>query len=239
MTPNKIELGCGANKRPGFFGIDIQPGPQVDLVLNIENAKLPFPDDSVDYIYSSHTFEHLDAPGSPIQVLRDIVRVSKHLATLEIWTPYGKSNDGFLFGHRNFYTETHWKHICFEYDSFYLGHGPGRFLWVRTQYVLFPGILESLSLLNIPLDFAIEHMFNIVLEFGIFLTVDKTRNKAESPQFPKREFGYRRGETLNSNTRNERQLEVKEEKSKRYLNSRPLALAQRLCRKLFGLTEPY
>ena len=43
--------------------------------------------------FSSHTFEPLCAPGSPIQTLREIVRVFKHNAELEIWTPCG-SNRG-------------------------------------------------------------------------------------------------------------------------------------------------
>ena len=57
--PTKVELGCGANKRPGFFGIDIADSPDVDLVLDIERQQLPFADDSVDYVYTSRAFEHL------------------------------------------------------------------------------------------------------------------------------------------------------------------------------------
>src|ERR1700730_9732571 len=93
VTPNKVELGCGLNKRPGFFGIDIARAAGVDLVLDIEREALPFPDSSIDYLYSSHTFEHLAAPGAPIQTLREIVRIGKHGGDLEIWTPYGKSDD--------------------------------------------------------------------------------------------------------------------------------------------------
>jgi hypothetical protein len=197
MTPQKVELGCGSNKRKGFYGIDVAAGPGVDLVLDIERNPLPFPNDSISHIYSSHTFEHLEAPGSPIQTLREIVRVAQHGATVEVWTPYGNSNDALLFGHRIFYTETHWKHICFEYDDFYLGHGcRGRFRWMRTQYVLRRGILEELEALQIPTGFAMEHMVNIALEFGVFLKVDKTRTKAESPQFPVRELCYERNNVL-------------------------------------------
>src|SRR5579875_2672321 len=185
----RVELGCGTHKRDGFFGIDIAPGPSVDLVLDIERQHLPFPDNSIEHIYSSHTFEHLEAPGSPIQVLREIVRVAKPDALVEIWTPYGKSNDAFLFGHRLFYTETNWRHICFEYDDFYLGEGVcGRFDWQSTEYVLWPGIRPSLDALHIPLDFALDHMFNIALEFGVFLRVDKTICKARKPQTPQRQF---------------------------------------------------
>lgn len=200
VTPSKIELGCGSHKRTGFFGIDIAPSPAVDLVLDIERDKLPFPNDSVDYIYSSHAFEHLEAPGSPIQTLREMVRVGRHGATIEIWTPYGKSDDGLLLGHRNFYTETHWKHICYEYDAFYLGNLPGRFEWEKTQYVLSPEILPRLEALGIPLQFALRHMVNIALEFGVFLRLDKHATKARSPQSPVHAYGYRREEILSTET---------------------------------------
>ena len=193
---NRIEIGCGSHKREGFFGIDVLPSPVTDLVLDVETEALPFADDSIDYIYSSHAFEHLEKPGSPIQTLRELVRVARDGATVEIWTPYGKSNDGLLPGHHNFYTESHWKHICYEYDGFYLGEQPGRFFWERTQYVMWPGIVEKLIQLNIPLEFALDHMFNIALEFGVFLKVEKQATKARSPQIPVLEFCYQRGEVL-------------------------------------------
>ena len=195
-TPSRLELGCGNHKRSRFFGIDVLPGPEVDLVMDIERQPLPFPDDSVEHIYSSHTFEHLQAPGSPIQTLKEIVRVARDGALIEIWTPYGKSNDALLLGHRNFYTETHWKHICYQYDSFYLGDGPGRFVWERTQYVLWPGILDELSKRGIPIDFAIDHLYNIALEFGVFLRLDKKATTAQRPQYPRSEFCYERGAVL-------------------------------------------
>jgi hypothetical protein len=192
VSAARVELGCGNNKRPGFFGIDLAPAPAVDHGMDIEREPLPFADHSVDYIYSSHTFEHLEAPGSPCQTLREIIRVGRHAATVEIWTPSGKSDPGLLFGHRVFYTETHWKHICYEYDGFYLGDGLGRFHWMRTQYLLYPGILETQDALNIPIEFALTHMMNVVLEFGVFLAIDKTIHKARAPQHPIREICYER-----------------------------------------------
>jgi Methyltransferase domain len=189
----RIELGCGTNKRPGFFGIDFQPSAATDLVLDIERDPLPFPDSSVEHVYSSHTFEHLEKPGSPLHTLHEIMRVAKDGATVEIWTPYGKSNDAFLLGHRNFYTETHWKHICFEYDDFYFGDKPGRLLWTETHYVLWPGIVEQLEQLKIPFEFALDHLFNVALEFGVILKVDKKARHAQKPQFPQRKYFRQRG----------------------------------------------
>ncbi|TMD19364.1 MAG: class I SAM-dependent methyltransferase [Chloroflexi bacterium] len=187
--------GLWRSQARGFFGIDIAPGGAVDLVLDVEKERLPFADGSVEYIYSSHTFEHLERPGSPIPTLREIVRVARHGATVEIWTPYGKSNDALLLGHRNFYTETHWQHICFLYDEFYLGKGPGRFVWEKSQYVLTHGCMEELARVGITIDFALKYMYNGALEFGVFLKVDKTLTKGPST-VPVREFGYERGQLL-------------------------------------------
>jgi hypothetical protein len=194
---DKIELGCGSHKRSGFFGIDKTKTPEVDLVMDIERQPLPFRDGSVDYIYSSHMFEHLDREVSPILILREIVRVARHGATVEIWTPNGRSDDGLLFGHHEFYTETHWRHICYQYDDFYFGKGTlGRVRSLKTQYVLAPAILDQLKALGITVEFAMAHMSNIFMEFGVFLEVDKTTTNATRPQVPVRELCYRRDEVL-------------------------------------------
>jgi SAM-dependent methyltransferase len=189
----KIDIGCGAHKREGFIGIDIAPGEQVDYVLNIEQDRLPFEDNSVDHVFSNHTFEHITVPQN---VLREIVRVCKHGALVEIWTPYLKSNDAFLLGHYSFYNESIWKHICYEYDGFYFGSTQGRFEMQKYQYTLFPGIYEQLEQMKIPFMFALDHMFNIALEFGIFIKVDKTRSDALRPQIPEVYVGYSRNDTL-------------------------------------------
>jgi SAM-dependent methyltransferase len=186
-TPARIDLGCGDYKREGFFGIDIVPGASVDLVLDMERSPLPFPDQSVDHIYSSHTFEHFT--GWPVPLLREIMRVAKHNALVEVWTPHGRSDTAYLWGHHAFYTETTWRHVCFDHDDFYFGKDiPGRFDWQKTQYSLYPNILEKLSSSNVPIELALEHMANIAWEFGVFLRVDKAATKARNPQNPVREL---------------------------------------------------
>ncbi|RUL64289.1 methyltransferase domain-containing protein [Dyella dinghuensis] len=184
-TIRQLELGCGSNKRDGFFGIDILSTPCVDLVMDYENNRLPFEDDSIDYVYSSHSFEHIKRHP---EVFRELLRVCRHDATIEIWTPYGKSDDGLLFGHYTFFSETSFKHICYEYDRFYLGDSHGYFLWERTHYNLYPGILEELRGMHIPLNFALTHMFNVALEWGVFLRVKKDSPRAPGLQYPLREY---------------------------------------------------
>jgi SAM-dependent methyltransferase len=187
----KIDIGCGNHKREGFIGIDIAPGEQVDYVIDIERAPLPFENDSVDHVFSNHTFEHIYAPQN---ILREIVRVCKHGALVEIWTPYLKSNDAFLLGHFSFYNEHIWKHICYEYDDFYFGDTLGRFELIKYYYIFFPNILSELQYMKIPFKFALDHMFNIALEFGAFIHVDKTLKKARRPQIPQIYVSYSRNE---------------------------------------------
>lgn len=192
MSETRVELGCGPNKRPGFFGIDKFPAQGVDLVLDIETNPLPFADDSVEHIYSSHAFEHLEHPGSPLHPLREIVRVAKDGALVEIWTPYGPSDDGLLLGHRNFYTETTWSHVCHLYPDFYLAEAPGRFAWVETRCVIEHGMIERLAELRIPLDFALRHFRNVTLEFGVFLQVRKKERAGAHLVTPQVKVGYSR-----------------------------------------------
>ena len=189
----RIELGCGDNKREGFYGLDIARSPVTDYVANFEKDPLPFPDDSIEQVYSNHTFEHL---GYWPNILREIVRVCKHDALVEVWTPYGPSRDAFVIGHRLFLNESHWKHICFQHDRHYLGEAPGYLLWEETRYNLTPGILQQLQSMHVPIGFAIEHMFDIAFEWGVFLRVKKDLPKAPGPQRPVRFFCYGRDKTL-------------------------------------------
>ena len=64
MAPNKdkviINLGCGNKKLAEEIGVDIIDGPLVDVVTDLNQYPLPFDDNSVDIVRSSHCFEHLD-----------------------------------------------------------------------------------------------------------------------------------------------------------------------------------
>jgi SAM-dependent methyltransferase len=191
----KLDLGCGEKKREGFWGVDFCPGSTVDLVLNIESDRLPFEDNSIEHVFSSHTFEHL---GYFPFVLQEIFRVCKEDALVEIWTPYGKSNDAFAIGHQLFLNETHWEQICYVSDRLFLAKSKGYFDWEKTQYNLSPGILLVLEKLDIPLDFALEHMFNIANEWGVFLRVKKNAERALGPQYPRKVFSYGRDKIIES-----------------------------------------
>jgi SAM-dependent methyltransferase len=54
-----LDLGCGANKQPGFVGMDIRPLEGVDIVHDINVHPFPLPDECVTRVMASHLVEHI------------------------------------------------------------------------------------------------------------------------------------------------------------------------------------
>jgi SAM-dependent methyltransferase len=163
-----IDLGCGGNKKPGTVGIDVQPLPGVDLVVDLETEALPFGDETVAYVHASHVLEHL---ANPTRLFTEISRVCREGARLEFWMPYAGSNPGFVLGHKTFFTEDVFLHICCWYVDFW--HDVLHVRWVldELQYVVDPQVLVSLHQRGIDLAFAIKHFRNVATEFGARMTV--------------------------------------------------------------------
>lgn len=56
----KLDIGCGANKIPGFLGLDARPLPNVDVVCDLEKFPWPLPDECASLAVSSHVLEHIN-----------------------------------------------------------------------------------------------------------------------------------------------------------------------------------
>jgi predicted SAM-dependent methyltransferase len=79
----KLNIGCGRVKIPSWVNIDIEPG--ADLVIDVRK-KLPFDDNSVDFIYNEHLLEHLTFKEGE-KVLTECYRCLKKGGVLRIATP--------------------------------------------------------------------------------------------------------------------------------------------------------
>lgn len=86
-TVVKLDLGCGKNKQPGFIGVDKIPFDGVDVVLDIGICRLPYDDNSVEEIHSSHFVEHL-TQQERVHLFNEIYRVLKPEGTARIITPH-------------------------------------------------------------------------------------------------------------------------------------------------------
>lgn len=83
-----LHIGCGTNYKQGWINIDNNSDRNIkklDLNWDLRN-KLPFPDNSVDFIYNEHFLEHLTIEQGQ-QTLKDFKRVLKNGGIARIAMP--------------------------------------------------------------------------------------------------------------------------------------------------------
>lgn len=80
-----VHLGCGHKYIDGLINADGNRFRKIDLWIDLRN-KLPFPDGSCAFVYSSHTLEHL-FPDEAIALLGEIRRVLRPDGVARIAVP--------------------------------------------------------------------------------------------------------------------------------------------------------
>lgn len=83
---NKLNIGCGYNKKEGFINIDKVKEVKPDMVIDIEQ-RLPFDDNTFEHIYSEHCFEHI-RPQYWKGFLNELQRIAKDKCILELYLPF-------------------------------------------------------------------------------------------------------------------------------------------------------
>jgi predicted SAM-dependent methyltransferase len=82
----KLDIACGQNKREGFKGVDIAPGPGVDYVWDLEKYPWePFQDDSIEEFNVSHYAEHTK---DLMKFMDEVWRIGENGAKITIVGPY-------------------------------------------------------------------------------------------------------------------------------------------------------
>lgn len=69
----KAQIGCGKNYLKDFINIDANFQRKIDYLLDVR-AGLPFPDGSMEFLYSCHMMEHLHVTEA-INLLKECKRV--------------------------------------------------------------------------------------------------------------------------------------------------------------------
>ena len=80
-----LDIGCGEKKMEGAIGLDIRRTKEVDIIADA--CRLPFKDEVVDSVYSSHLIEHFSHVEVK-EVMREWVRVLREGGTIEIRCPW-------------------------------------------------------------------------------------------------------------------------------------------------------
>lgn len=118
----KLNLGCGPHKLEGYVNIDIHPS--ADLQLDLEAARLPYEDESVDIIYSSHVFEHIK---NLIPLMNECHRVMKPGSIINIAVPHVPWLEAFSDPtHVRFFTTETWRYWLkddFMHEGVGVGYG--------------------------------------------------------------------------------------------------------------------
>ena len=90
-TPLKLDIACGQNKMPGYFGVDIAKAEGIDLTYDLEQFPWPFADKSVDEAVCNHYIEHTK---DIIKFMDELYRILKPGAKALIRAPYYNSVRG-------------------------------------------------------------------------------------------------------------------------------------------------
>lgn len=126
----QLDIACGANKTPGFVGIDMQPFDNVDIVWDLNVHPWPLPDACVLRAIASHIVEHIPKvvidQGKTrfplIEFMNEVWRLMKAGGEFAIAVPHGAS-PGFLQDptHASGLNESTWYYFSQEHPfySFY------------------------------------------------------------------------------------------------------------------------
>lgn len=103
----RLNLGVGHRSRPGFYGLDWIEMPGVDVVADLNEPLSGLPDNSVEAIYTHHTFEHV---VNFLPLLKEIHRIVIPNGSVEVVVPHFSNPYGYsdpthvrFFGLYSFY----------------------------------------------------------------------------------------------------------------------------------------
>jgi ubiquinone/menaquinone biosynthesis C-methylase UbiE len=103
----KLELGGGEQGREGWLNVDLY-ADNADLQLDLRRP-LPFPDLSIEAIYSSHVLEHFSYPEPLRSLLRECFRVLKVGSVFSAAVPdAGRAFRSYAAGEQTFYQQKYW-----------------------------------------------------------------------------------------------------------------------------------
>ena len=98
----KLNIGCGNKNDDGFIGIDIRECGQ-DLMWDVREG-IPFPDESIDLIWSSHVIEHFNDAECE-DLFREFYRILKPGGKTYHALPHVEDPTAYYFDHKTFWNE--------------------------------------------------------------------------------------------------------------------------------------
>jgi predicted SAM-dependent methyltransferase len=98
----RVQLGSGDQPKAGWINIDLF-NPNADFALDLRED-LPFPDDSIAFVYSEHLFEHLEYPRDAKHLLCECRRILRPGGVLSLVIPhFGQALQAYATGDTAFF----------------------------------------------------------------------------------------------------------------------------------------
>jgi len=85
LPDKKLNLGCGHHPKPGWINVDLLES-DADLRLDLRE-EWPFAENSINYIYSEHIFEHFELDEEVPHFLSEALRVLRPGGTFDVGVP--------------------------------------------------------------------------------------------------------------------------------------------------------
>ncbi len=126
MHSEIIDIGCGNNKLPGSFGVDLHPYEGVDKVVNLDEAPWDLPSASFKRINATHVIEHVH---DLVMFMREIHRIAQPDAEVVIVTPHFSSFNSWADPTHRRHMTSNWHEL---FDTGYLAAQTGRFACVES-----------------------------------------------------------------------------------------------------------
>jgi predicted SAM-dependent methyltransferase len=131
----KLDFGCGQNKTPGYIGLDVFAGADVDVVHDFNCFPYPFADSTFDEIVCNSSLEHVD---EFLKTVVELHRIAKSNAIIKIFCPHYSSADAYRDPtHKTFFAYTTFN--TFAEGSSYISPYNGMFVIERRMF----GLLEN------------------------------------------------------------------------------------------------
>jgi ubiquinone/menaquinone biosynthesis C-methylase UbiE len=108
----KIELDGSSRSKQGFVGVGNGLEFEVNWVRIAYGGELPFEDDSIDEVFSSHFLQRY----SPFRrILNEICRVCKLDSKVEMHVPHWMNSMAMAEGQRFTFSEQQVRHLCVDF----------------------------------------------------------------------------------------------------------------------------
>ncbi len=160
----KLDIGCGDYPIEWFLGVDKRNIKNATYIVNLDKEKLPFKDESVDEIYSSHFLEHVQDVET---VFLEFIRVLKVWSTMKIKVPFYSSPVAFDSSHKAFFNPYALNFFVEGRCTFELA--PTYLHYTSEPYIRFNYFRNWKDIIFKPFEFFANHFTKLYIFFFAFI----------------------------------------------------------------------